>query len=137
MKADSLYDRPVVVNLQEDEGTVEGYVVNSNAVQIVNWFSKHGIDNDALIAEIRAKYPRIAMLNNVNVYDEFKGQGYGNFLLGRFIDDVGYEDAKAILLIADTAESQAEGFDLVQWYAKNGFAVLHQTGGGPLMLKEL
>lgn len=137
MKADSLYDKPVVVNVEQDEGSVEGYVVNSVAEQIVNWLAKHGIYDEAKVAYIRATYPRIAMLDNINVEEDYRGKGVGNQLLESFISNVEIEEANAILLVADTAETQQEGFDLVRWYKHNGFDELMHTGAGPLMLKEL
>lgn len=44
-------------------------------------------------------------------------------------------EASSYILIADTQESQSEGFDLVKWYESYDFKVVGHVGGLPVMVK--
>ena len=128
---------PRSIEFDFDGGTVEGYSVESSAVQLPNWMSRYGIHNDSLVEDIRIKYPKIAMLNNINVEEESRGEGMGNDLLESFESEAFSHGAKAVLLIADIGESQNEGFNLVSWYSKMGYQKIIDSVSGPLMVKPL
>jgi ribosomal protein S18 acetylase RimI-like enzyme len=122
-----------------NEGSVEGYVVDSGEEQLDNWLSyRHHINEPELVEQLKETYSRIAFLNNINVEEEYQGQGFGAHLLETFISESDAYGAEAILLIADTEESQRNDFYLVKWYESWGFKVLHATShGGPLMISDL
>jgi len=124
--------REIVVST--DFGTAEGYVASTTAEQLQNWLDRFNYTNEELVADIR-QYDYFAVLNNINVYDSARGQGHGNDLLYKFLDEAESRGAKLCLLVADTAEEQAKGFNLIQWYENNDFEDIDMVAGGHLMMK--
>ena len=124
------------VNVDEDYGSIEGYVVSTTEEQLENWLKyRHNIENNDILENIRSEYSIIAMINNLNVNEDYRNQGYGNNLLGEFIDKCSDLNAEAIILISDTNEENS--FDLTQWYERNGFNILLHSSSGPLMILDL
>lgn len=125
------------ININNDGHTAEGYVVSTTAEQIDHWLEyRHSIFDDITKNDIR-RYSTIAFLNNINVDESERGQGYGNALFGQFSGAANDAGAQAIFLIADIHEDQCSGFDLIAWYESFGFTTIINTSGGPLMLLEL
>lgn len=124
----------VVHDTEEGDGNIFGYVIDTDEVQLVNYFvNNHGVSED-IINAIRAKYDTIAIARGMHVDDDYRNQGHGSELLEAFMTEAADEGAQAVLLIADTLEDNE--FDIVKWYETWGFEVVGQTGQGPFMVYE-
>lgn len=125
------------IEISADGGDVGGYITPGSAEQVQNWLqNRHGIYDQNILARLQS-IPILAFLNNINVEEDKRGQGVGNELLDVFLSRATFLHAAAIVLIADTAESQAEGFDLIKWYEGRGFETILDTDIGPLMVYEI
>ena len=119
-----------------DDGSVQGYVVETSAEQVTNWLEKHGTNDSKVELKIK-EFDKVAFLNNINVDEEARGQGIGQDLLESFESEAKASGADIVVLISDVNESQVIGFDLTLWYKKNGFEILSNTTSGPLMIKRI
>jgi RNA:NAD 2'-phosphotransferase (TPT1/KptA family)/GNAT superfamily N-acetyltransferase/2'-5' RNA ligase/8-oxo-dGTP pyrophosphatase MutT (NUDIX family) len=122
------------INISEDQGSAEGYTADTSAEQLQNWLDRFGYTNEEFVADLRKKYDSFAVLNNINVYEDSRGKGYGDYLLQEFLREAGDHGAGICLLVADTAEEQAKGFSLVEWYERNDFEQIASVYGGELMI---
>jgi len=122
------------ISISEDQGSAEGYTADTNAEQLQNWLDRFGYTNEEFVADLRKKYDSFAVLNNINVYEDSRGKGYGDYLLQEFLREAGDRGAGICLLVADTAEEQAKGFNLVEWYERNDFEQIASVYGGELMI---
>lgn len=127
---------PMIIDIDDEDnrGNATGYIIDSDKEQLPNWLEKYGIYDSNLTDNIREEYTTIAFLNNINVYDDYQGQGIGSNLLEEFLSEAINRGAEAIVLVADINESQQDGFDLVGWYSNNGFEKIVDTPSGPVML---
>jgi GNAT superfamily N-acetyltransferase len=132
------YHQAHYIDISEDGCAVEGYVVETAAEQLENWLSqRHRLDLPGFASEMRSRYTTIAFLNNINVDDDARGQGLGNQMMEGFIDEASQHGAEAIILMADLAEQQEDGFDLVRWYQGWGFTIIPTSSNDPLMIMEM
>lgn len=115
-------------------GNLEGYVVDSDKPQLTNYLSSQGADNN-LINQLKQKYKTIAIIRNMYVDEDQRGQGYGNQLVNDAIDDAAGNLADAIICVADMSEDN--NINLVQWYQNFGFEVIGKAGSDPVMVLEL
>lgn len=123
------------IDLSYEYGCVYGYVVDSSAENLENWMEDKGYSKTSL-QYIRSNYKRVAIIKNLWMEEEHRGQGYGTKLMEEAIEEAQQLGAKAILLEADTGEQNA--FDLVQWYKDVfGFRVVEKENSYPLMIKTL
>jgi len=122
------------INQSNKGGNLEGYVVDSNKPQLINYLSSQGADNN-LINQLKQKYKTIAIIRNMYVDEDQRGQGYGNQLVSDAIDDAAGNHANAIICVADIGEDNA--IDLVKWYENFGFEVVGKAGSDPVMVLEL
>ncbi len=114
------------------EGSITGYVVDTNAEQLENYFIlEHGVP-EHIIENIRHEYDVIAVLRNFSVEEDYRGQGHGTELFEDFMVEAIESGAEAVLLIADNGEELP--FDLEAWYAGWGFDTKAQTSSGPFMV---
>lgn len=74
----------------------------------------------------------VVLMFGMEVDKSKRGKGYGDDLLDQFL-----KEAKGlpVLLNADTAQLQVEGFDLVSWYSKHGFQKIETPSVFPLMVR--
>lgn len=77
----------------------------------------------------------IALLKNMWVEEEERGQGIGSELLSEFLSKTEEYGLKAVYLIADTGEDN--DFNIVSWYESNGFSKLTPKEEFPLMCKAM
>lgn len=77
----------------------------------------------------------VAVLKNLWVEEEERGQGYGIELMELFLSAVQEEDICHVYLIADNLEENS--FDLVSWYESCGFRKITPKDECPLMYAEL
>lgn len=124
------------IDIVMENGTAEGYAAPGHAEQVPNWLQeRHAIFDENILNRLKS-YAVIAFLNNINVNEESRGQGVGNDILEQFLDCAQGAQAQAVVLLADTSETQNPGFDLVKWYEGWGFKTLMETPSGPLMLYD-
>lgn len=118
-----------------EEGNIYGYVTDGvRDVQLKNYMEEQGFP--VVVELIREKYQMIAILTNMYVNDEHRGSGIGTSLLENFIDKAYSKNVEAIVLVADTSDSNE--FDLVEWYETYDFKIIYgKKESFPVMIKEL
>lgn len=89
---------------------------------------------DAFAEHVKGK-TAVAVLKNLWVEEEERGQGYGTELMELFLSAVQEEDIRHVYLIADNLEENA--FNLVSWYESYGFRKITPKDECPLMYAEL
>ena len=120
------------ISIDIDAGNVFG-VLHNRRDNFENWIVKERLDDEA--RGFFAMFPDkkllpIAILKNLNVPSTYRGQGVGNDLMSAFLNDA--SDAKNVVLIADTAESN--DFNIIEWYRGWGFIQIGSAGGNPVMV---
>jgi len=119
---------------QENEGgSLEGYVVDTNQVQLKNYLSSQHADQN-IADQLAKKFNRIGIIKNMYINDDSRGQGLGKDLFDNAIDAAYNDGAEAILLVADIQEQNK--FNLVDWYKNYGFEIIGSAGGDPIMLLD-
>jgi len=116
-----------------DYGDVNG-IIHTNLVNVENWCIKRRIDPDAIRQYLTVP---VAFLNNINVYEEDRGKGYGFQLYDDFESYCCQNGADAIILESDSGESQVNGFVLDVWYEKIGFTEIYNNSGDKIMYKKI
>lgn len=122
------------IEIDEPWGGCSGYCVDASQEQIPNYVAEYS-PHAPLVAEwLRSRCKRVAILKNLNVHEEYRGKGNGAFLLEDFLATAGDHGTDAVLLVADSVETQRPGFSLAKFYAEYGFVAVCNTGAGPLMV---
>jgi GNAT superfamily N-acetyltransferase len=134
MRLTEITSKPASLNHSVNGGNLEGYVVDSDQPQLNNYLSSQGAGSD-LINAIKYKYQRVAIIRNMYVDEDQRGQGIGNDLVGGAIDNAAEMGAQAIVLVSDSAEDNV--MDLTKWYKSFGFEQVGTAGGDPVMVLEL
>lgn len=118
-----------------ENGNIYGYVTNTKSdVQLKNYMEKQHVPEAVPI--IQGKFDTIAILTNMYVNEEERGNGIGTFLLLNFIENAVNKHAEAIVLVADTADTNQ--FNLVSWYEDYGFEIYYgDKNSFPVMVKTL
>ena len=111
---------------EDEKGSIEGYKVSSDQEQIVNWFTKR-----SLVPPVLEKNINVAVINNLYVEEDSRGEGKGTLLLSNFIDEC--YDCQFIFLECDNGEDNA--FSLLDWYKSFDFEILY-NGENPIMVFE-
>jgi GNAT superfamily N-acetyltransferase len=124
---------PIVIEEDREYGNYYG-VIHNNIQFIKNWFLNRKIDFEKYKQHI--KLP-VAFLNNINIYDEYRGLGYGNELYEEFEDKCHSYDASIIILESDNDEQQKEGFNLDAWYKSFSFEEIGKEGNNTIFKKFL
>ena len=115
-------------------GSLEGYVMSTDKPNINNYLQSQGATPE-LINNITKRYKTLALIRNMYVDDDYRGQGIGNDLVSNAIDAAANNDADAIILVSDTEENNP--FDLTKWYEGFGFEVVGTAGNNPIMILDL
>tara|TARA_B100002003_G_scaffold230693_1_gene241056 strand:- start:8340 stop:8810 length:471 start_codon:yes stop_codon:yes gene_type:complete len=124
----------VEIMLEIHEGSLEGYVVDAAQPNIRNYLEQH-CSEAGMVATVLAELgERVALLRNLYVPEEWRGQGIGTELVSEFMRQGEVKGATAYLLISDEREGQANGLDLTSWYTGFGFETAIPTPAGPLMV---
>lgn len=115
-----------------DFGSIEGYSVSYND-ENYKIFLDENLNDKVYLSKIidfikLNKFENIKIIKNLNVEDEYRGQGIGSDLLNSETNS-----ADIVLLISDKYESQIKGFLLDKFYEAAGFHKLTETGSGALM----
>lgn len=73
----------------------------------------------------------ILIIKNINVDEQFQGQGFGAEILCNAINE---SYSSSAILLCDIGEGQREGFVLEEFYKENGFETILNKDGYPLMV---
>jgi ribosomal protein S18 acetylase RimI-like enzyme len=122
------------ISQHTEGGSLEGYVVSTDKPNINNYLQSQGATPE-LINNITKRYKTLALIRNMYVDDDYRGQGIGNDLVSNAIDDAVNNGADAIILVSDTDEDNP--FDLTKWYEGFGFEVVGTAGNNPVMILDL
>lgn len=118
---------------EENEfGSIEGYSV-SHTDENYKIFLDDNLEDKVflknLIDYINLKgFENLSVIKNINVEEEFRGQGIGQDLLSGAIDC-----ADIVLLVSDKYEYQLKGFVLDKFYESSDFKKISETSAGSLM----
>lgn len=127
------FNQSLVYDGDSDGGSIQG-ILHYDRTKIDNWLYKRGLSSSDYNEYIEVP---IAFLNNINVYEEERNQGYGFQMYDEFenwcIDNM----ATGIILESDSYESQQEGFNLDDWYIKLGFEIIDDREDNKIMYKKL
>jgi ribosomal protein S18 acetylase RimI-like enzyme len=123
----------ISINQYSDNASLEGYVVDTSLPQLKNYLAAQGVQQN-LAELIAGKFSRVAVIRNLYVDEESRGQGLGRKLVNNAIDEAFDAGAEAIVLVADADEDNS--VDLVQWYKDYGFDVVGTAHGNPVMLLQ-
>ena len=122
------------IEVNTTNGTAFGYVVHSSKENIRNYLSEH-IGEANLVANVLArKNCNVAILRNMYVDEDFRGEGQGNLLMADFLEEAGLHEAEFVMLICDKAEGQINDFSLEQFYAGFDFVTAVAHAHTPLMV---
>lgn len=129
----------IEIRLPGDIGSAEGYAADTASEQVPNWFHfRHRICVPGLVLQIQATFERIAFLNNINIHDETHRQhGLGKRMLEQFENEAAEAGAQAIYLLCDLNKDHAPGFDLAEWYLKQGYEKSASFSSSRLMMLDL
>jgi ribosomal protein S18 acetylase RimI-like enzyme len=122
------------ISQHTEGGSLEGYVMSTDKPNISNYLQSQGATPE-LIKNITTRYKTLALIRNMYVDDDYRGQGIGNDLVSNAIDDAVNNGADAIILVSDTDEDNP--FDLTKWYEGFGFEVVGTAGNNPVMILDL
>ena len=122
------------ISQHTEGGSLEGYVMSTDKPNINNYLQSQGATPE-LIKNITNRYKTLALIRNMYVDDEYRGQGIGNDLVSNAIDDAASNGADAIILVSDTDEDNP--FDLTKWYEGFGFEIVGTAGTNPVMILDL
>jgi GNAT superfamily N-acetyltransferase len=120
-----------VIDIDTDEGNIFG-VIHHDREHLNNWIEKERIQPNLDTIPDDELFP-IGILKNIDVDEEYRNEGVGGDLLDSFITECSH--CKYIILIADTGEEN--GFDIIDWYKSNDFAIWGESGGMPVMIKKI
>ena len=135
MRAKEFITEAISISKSVEGGELIGYVTTSSKPQFRNYLESQGVD-DNLIQQLSTKYPIIAILRNMYVDEDYRGQGIGSDLVSDALNDAAMEGAMAMVLVADMHEGNK--FDLSKWYEENfDFKIIGNAQGDPVMLREL
>lgn len=98
-------------------GSILGYY-SSNCDNLKNYLESRSTENEYNICSVNIPRP-YAVMSNLFVEEQYRGQGVGKWLLEQFIEKAIQSSAKCIYSQADTVEKN--NFDLLGWYKEYGF----------------
>jgi len=118
---------------EEDYATLSGYSVSFKEENYKNFLIENISEKslvDKIIKFMEDKgFNEIVIIKNLNVEEEFRGQGIGKALLEEALSF-----ADIAILISDKYEIQDEGFILDDFYKNSDFEIITETGSGNLMI---
>lgn len=121
------------VTIANSNGGVEGYVADVFNDNLEDYLENETQSATDLLEALGDEVGNVAVLKTLHVEEHARGQGQGAKLLDEFMRNVGKADA--IILVADTYEPQADGFDLTRFYKKHGFESVADAWSGPVMVR--
>lgn len=129
------YRKPISFDEYWDYGNLIA-TIHFDINNFKNWLNSYG-DFDFTEEISKDIEIPVGCLKNINVDNDFRGEGIGNKILNYFIDECIENDVKNIILVADLDEKQIEGFDLVKWYKSKGFEIVGYIYDNPVMILKI
>lgn len=112
-------------------GNCEAYVVPTKKENLLNWLQKETSEAEKIYNTIKNLAEDILIIKNINVDEEFQGQGNGSQILCELINN---SFADAAILVCDIGETQKEGFVLENFYENHDFKTIKINNEYPLMV---
>jgi GNAT superfamily N-acetyltransferase len=125
--------QPEVIEIDYDEGSVFG-VIHFDREHLKNWEAKERVQPSFDTIPDDELFP-IGILKNINVDEEYQGQGFGVDLMENFMTECSH--CQYVIFIADLGEEQRKGFNLIDWYKQFGFTIWGESSGNPVMIKKV
>jgi len=123
-----------MIDFSMEHGSISGYVVYARKSNIQNYLAEHTSLAKSIAWKLAQRQETVALLRNLYVDPEHRGQGVGSALVVSFLEQAELEGATCFVLISDDDEEQINGLDLNAWYEGFGFCGIMGTGSGPLMV---
>ncbi|WP_323946725.1 GNAT family N-acetyltransferase [Aeromonas hydrophila] len=113
------------------DADISGYITDPNTeINSLNFLLKntneHDFSNIVFSAMKKFCSNKCLVISNINVADEYQGQGIGKTIL---IDAISSSDSDVCILFCDKEQSQRDGFDLTTFYKRNGFSEVENGTG--------
>lgn len=130
-----------MLKISTEHGTVTGLVVdNKESLYQIGSEMSFGInaDEDLLsdfLSLIEEKYHRVGFIKSVHVEHDHRGKGAGKELMAAFLKDH-CQRSQIDFLFAATQHPQQPGFNLVQFYKKQGFEPVFVSNGDVCMVNK-
>lgn len=129
---------PIEIEVENEDGdtvgTLSGYACALDDENWQNWAETLG--GQSLVSKLKTAIGpagTIAVLKNMEVDEEHRGQGHGSELVDLFLQELG--GGGVAMLECDLAESQANGFSLKAFYEEFGFESIDEVSdGNPIMV---
>jgi N-acetylglutamate synthase-like GNAT family acetyltransferase len=91
-----------------------------------DWCANMEVENPDAVSSNVGEFP-IAALNIIKVPFAERGQGKGKQMLAQFEQAAKVQGANGILLVSSSMDKQRKGFDLNDWYLRQGFEDIGST----------
>ena len=110
------------------EGNIEAYTVDCKKEQLFNFLSDKIKESELLYNVINEYSQTVTVIKNINIEEEYQGQGYGAEILNNALDltDI-------VILECDNDEIQRENFILEDFYKNFGFISI-KGNSNPIMI---
>ena len=128
--SEAFQSKNIDIQAEDGNGSLSANVHN-DINRLMNWAEKERLSSETKQKLSELPLP-VAILKNVWVDEESRGQGVGSELMSKFFDEA--EEASSFVLIADSEQTQNQGFNLSKWYEGYGFEVVGESGAGPVMV---
>jgi GNAT superfamily N-acetyltransferase len=125
-----------LIEIDKDYGEVHG-TVGTGREFLEQFFDDYGVRDDEESTRLLNDFADagIALLKNIDVNDDRRGEGFGNRLLNLFLREAESKGAQVAFLIVDIVGDNE--FDLTTWYARHGFVRETETeAGDPVMVLD-
>lgn len=122
------------IELTIDHGSIFGYVVDATEPNIQTYLMQYTNLGKSIAGRLAQRSEVVALLRNLYVDLEHRGQGIGSELVSRFLQEAEQAGATCYILLSDDGEEQINNLDLMAWYEKFGFTGVLSTESGPLMV---
>jgi predicted GNAT family acetyltransferase len=113
------------------DGNIEAYYVSTQKENLKNWLSKEVSDSGLLYQTIQKITNNILIIKNINIEEQFRGQGFGSQIITEIINK---SFAEAAILMCDISEEQLPNFVLEKFYESNDFNTIFRYLDYPLMM---
>src|SRR5690606_16074301 len=116
--------------------TLYGYVVSPHEINLKNYLDENVGYSDSIMNILKKENRAVALLRNLWVDEECRGQGEGSYLVGEFLQEASQHGADTVLLVCDNNESQLTGFKLQEFYEGFDFVACVNKDEDPLMVND-